>query len=127
MDPRGHDGRGTVRGATPADAGALARLCRCIGSDALVLGDPDIRRCLARGHLLVLDLGNDTVGAAAHVALYDIRGALHGRIEFFAIDPALTGTGAEDRLAEALLVLCETSGCVDVDVPGPPEPIRVRG
>jgi hypothetical protein len=108
---------GTIRSATLADGDALARLCTVLGLDAMPLGPADVSVYLDRGHLLVLDLGAGAVGAFAFVALEPAgRDGVHARVELFAIHPALAGSGAEDRMAAALLAMCEASGCVDVDV-----------
>lgn len=110
------DGTGTIRSATLADTAALARLCVALGIDVLPLGAADIAACLDRGHLIVLDLGDGALAAVAHVAL-DLRDdQVHARVEFLAVHPALAGSGAEDRMAAALLAICEESGCVDLDV-----------
>jgi hypothetical protein len=113
------EGIGTIRSATIADAAALARLCASIELDVLPLGAADIACCVERGHLLVLDLGAGTLGAIAYVAL-DHAGdaAVHGRVELFAMHPALAGSGVEDRMASAVLAICEASGCVDLDAGG---------
>jgi N-acetylglutamate synthase-like GNAT family acetyltransferase len=110
------DGAGTVRSATVADAAGLARLCASLGIDVLPLGIADVAACLDRGHLIVLDLGAGMIDAAAHVALSRAgEDGVHARIEV-AIHPALAGSGAEDRLAAALLAICEASGDIDLDV-----------
>ena len=100
---------GTIRSASLADAGALARLCAALGLDVLALGAADIAAYLDRGHLIVLDSGD---------------GTMHARIELFAVHPALAGNGTEDRMAAALLALCEASGCVDLVVGSAGRPAR---
>lgn len=116
MDATPRDATGTIRSATLADTYALARLCASLGIDVLPLGAADIGACLDRGHLIVLDLGGGAIAAAAHVALDHVRDNVHARVEFLAIHPALAGSGAEDRMAAALLAFCEESGCMDLDV-----------
>lgn len=110
------NGGGTIRSATLADARAIAALCAVLDLDVLPLGIADVAAYLDRGPLLVLDLGDGTIGAAAHVALEPAHGDLvHARLEFFAIHPALARNGAEDRMAAALLAICEESDCLDLD------------
>lgn len=110
------DWAGSIRGATLADSGALVRLFRSAGLAFLPLGIADLSEMLDRGQLLVLDLGPGALGAAAYVRIDPRARGLHARLQFLVASPALTGTGVEDRMAAAALTICESSGCIDVDV-----------
>jgi len=115
--PRACRGEGTIRSATIADVSALSRLLTSAGIAERALTGTDVAAWLARGRLIVLDVGAGAVGAAAYAAL-DVRdGGVHARIDLFVVSPALVGTGSEDRMAAALLAVCENSGCIDIDVP----------
>jgi hypothetical protein len=110
------DGAGKIRNATLADVGALARLFRSVGPGLMPLGVANLSGWLDRGKLIVLDLGPNTIGAVAFVSLEARDGKVHGCIQFFVVSPTLAGTGTEDRMAAAVLAICEASECVDVDV-----------
>ena len=98
---------GIIRGATPADAAALSDLLACAGADNLPLSATDLAASLRRGHLLVLDLGAGTLGAAAHVELDRIRRERHVVFRYLAVHPALAGRGVEQRMATAMLEVCD--------------------
>jgi hypothetical protein len=64
----------------------------------------------------VLELGIDTLGAAAYVRMDTRDDGVHARLRFLVASPALAGTGAEDRMAAAVVTICESTGCIDIDV-----------
>lgn len=109
---------GTIRSAISDDAAGLVRLFVAAGGSELP--SSEIIASLDRGHLIVLDVGSDVLGAAAFVLLdcVDDR-EVHGRIRYLVVHPSLAGTGAEDQLITAVLAVCEASGCVDLDVDDP--------
>jgi ribosomal protein S18 acetylase RimI-like enzyme len=108
---------GTIRSAAAGDATALARLFVAVGDPPPFRGTADLAGSLARGHLIVLDLGSESIGAAAFVMLEctDDR-EVHAHIQFLVVHPAFVGTGSEERLITAVLALCEASGCRDLDL-----------
>ena len=110
---------GTIRSATSRDAAGLARLFAAAGGRDL--GDSEIVASLARGHVIVFDVGSDALGAAAFVVLdcVDDR-EVHGHIQYLVVHPSLAGTGAENQLITAVLAVCEASGCIDLTIDGSP-------
>jgi ribosomal protein S18 acetylase RimI-like enzyme len=108
---------GTIRSAAPADAGALTRLFVAAGDAHAPLAIAGIAGSLARGQLLVLDIGTEVLGGAAFVTFEcpDER-HVHALIQYLIVHPALVGTGAEERLITAVLAICEASGCSDLDL-----------
>jgi hypothetical protein len=80
------------------------------------LGIADPSELLDRGQLLVLDLGAEVLGAAAYVRMDARDDGVHARRRFLVASPALAGTGAEDRMAAAVVTICESTGCIDIDV-----------
>jgi N-acetylglutamate synthase-like GNAT family acetyltransferase len=104
----------TIRSATPGDGARLVHLLESAGLDDLARR-ADVATCLDCGFLLVLDLG-DSLGAAAYVALESDSDQTHARLRFLAIHPALRDTDAADRIAIAVIAVCEASGCVDLDL-----------
>lgn len=115
LDVNDRTGAGTIRSATLADAGMLAALSSAAGLD-VPFDASDLAGYLERGRLIVLDVGNGVLGAIAYVSLHGAERDLHARIELLAIHPALAGTATEDAMAAAVLAICESSGCADIDV-----------
>ena len=106
---------GTIRSAMSDDAAGLVRLFVAAGGSELQRSE--IIASLDRGHLIVLDVGSDVLGAAAFVSLDCVNDReVHGRIQYLVVHPSLAGAGAEDQLITAILAVCEASGCVDLDV-----------
>jgi GNAT superfamily N-acetyltransferase len=106
-----------IRSAVRNDAGALARLFAAVGEDS-----PDLTASLEHGHVIVLDVGADALGAAALVLIdcNEDGDEVHARIRYLVVHPSLAGTGAAEQLIAAVLAMCDETGCVDLDLdPGP--------
>jgi GNAT superfamily N-acetyltransferase len=105
---------GTIRSAAPDDATRLARLFIAVGA----AGCPqrsELAASLARGHVIVLDVGSELGGAACVVVECADDREVRASVQYLFVHPSLAGTGAEERLITAVLAVCEASGCVDLD------------
>ena len=99
-----HPGR--IRNATLLDTRALSRL---LPHGAASRHDP--LSLLTHGHLLVLDLGHDSLGAAAHVEVVDNLAT----VDLLVVDPTLRGQHIAERMAGVAHALCEAHGYTIAD------------
>jgi hypothetical protein len=93
------DARSRIRSANLLDIGEL---CRLLSTAATT-----IAAYLARGHLLVLDRGDGTLGAACHVTMQPDRST----IDLLIVDPATPEASLPQRMVGVANALCEAYGC----------------
>jgi hypothetical protein len=94
---------GNIRNATVVDTAALSRL--------LTTTPANVNALLSRGHTLVLDRCDGTLGAAIHLDLVDGRATM----DMLVVDPSLAGCDLEDRMTGVARALCEAYGCDRVE------------
>lgn len=107
---------GTIRNATLLDTPELSRLIGDVSTSRV-----DALDLLAHGHLLVLALGNDTLGAAVHIDVADNQAT----VNLLVVDPVLRGHHVADRISGVAHALCEAYGYDVTDAIV--EPRRVAG
>ena len=98
---------GTIRHARPSDVDALERLV-CTTPEAIF----DAGELYGHGHLLVLDLGGNRLGGAAHLDVTENRRA---RLDLLVVDNTL-GADTETRLVDVVRALGEAYGCAHVEM-----------
>jgi len=105
-------GIGNIRNASLLDASELSRLIATsphhVPGDSLGWFD--------RGHLLVLDLCDGTLGAAVHV---DVRNG-HAMMDLLVVDPRFAGRDLERRMSGVAHALCEAYGCDHIETRSEP-------
>jgi N-acetylglutamate synthase-like GNAT family acetyltransferase len=111
--------RGTVRNATILDTREISRL---LGKAAAV--PTNTLDLLEHGHLLVLEVNKNTLGAAVHVGVADN----HATVNLLVVDPALQGQHVAERMSGVARALCEAYGyAVDESTGTSPRATSSRG
>jgi N-acetylglutamate synthase-like GNAT family acetyltransferase len=103
---------GTIRYATAHDVPELTRLISTSATHAR----QDIDAWFDRGQLVVLDLGDDTLGAVIHVDM----GCDRAVMDLCVVDPALRETDAEERISGVAHAICAAYGCDHLDTMAEP-------
>lgn len=104
-----------VRNANALDMTELERLIpRSAGETFTWFGN---------GHLLVLDLGDGTLGAAVHIDVHDE----HATLDLLVVDERLAGREIEQRMSGVAHALCVAYGCEHVETIAEPRRIAARG